>query len=220
MTEVVSKYKGYIAVCIFIVLCLWFWGINNGLVTSDERVSQTYAQTQNQMQRQADLIPNLAATVKAAASFESKTLTDVIQARNTALRPVILANGKTCTPIADKTAPKDTPVCDPDTLAKDPAAQQAFSNAQQALANINVNALREAYPTLQSTPLFRDLMVQLEGAQNRITVARRDNQLAVQDYNQTIRKFPASFIANMQGYARRPYFEASAGAQTAPEVKL
>jgi LemA protein len=196
------------------------WVMNNGLVTADERVSQTYAQTQNQMQRQADLIPNLAATVKAAASFESKTLTDVIQARNTALRPVILANGKTCTPIADKTAPKDVPVCDPDTLAKDPAAQQAFSNAQQALANINVNALREAYPTLQSTPLFRDLMVQLEGAQNRITVARRDNQLAVQDYNQTIRKFPSSLIANMQGYARRPYFEASAGAQTAPEVKL
>jgi len=197
----------------------WVVGTSNGFVTLDENVKQTYAQTQNVMQRQADLIPNLLETVKGAASFESTTLTKVIEARNWATRPIVLLNGQQCEPVSSGTDSK-VPKCDAAALSRDPNAQRALAEAQQAMMSINVNALREQYPTLKSTELFVSLTSQLEGSINRVTVERRRNQLAVEEYNRSVRSIPAKYVAGFQGFTPMPYFAATNEAQSTPKVKF
>lgn len=174
-----TDWRKVAAVVVPVVLLLVYWSSFSGLVSGEENTKVTAAQVQNQMQRQADLIPNIVATVKAEANFETTTLTGVINARAAAVRPIQLSDGSSCAPVRDGASPTAKP-CDPNKLTDDPAAQRAFAEAQRAMLSINVNALREAYPTLQANKGFRDLTAELAGSQNRIAVARRDNQIAVQ----------------------------------------
>ncbi len=195
--------KGSIALLI-LVLLIGFAGCAgcntyNGLVTQDENVERVWGDVQTQYQRRADLIPNLVNTVKGAAEFEKETLESVTNAR---------ANATSINLTADDLS--------------DPAKMQAFQQAQSQLTGAlsRLLAVAENYPQLQATQAFRDLQAQLEGTENRITVARRDYNGAVQQYNTSVRRFPTNMIAGMFGFDRRASFEADPGSDQAPTVQF
>jgi LemA protein len=146
----------------------------------------------NQYQRRADLVPNLVATVKGEANFEQETLTKVIEAR------------------AKATSIQVTP----ETL-NDPAAFEKFQQAQSQLSGAlsRLMAVSERYPDLKSNQSFRDLRVQLEGTENRITVARNRYIQAVQEYNVLERSFPTNLTAMMFHYPPKPNFSVQNEAQ-------
>ena len=153
---------------------------------------------QNQYQRRADLIPNLVNTVKGAANFEQKTLTDVIEARAKATQMNVNANDLT-----------------PEKLKEFQAAQGQLSQAMGRLMVVS-----EQYPTLQANKNFQDLQVQLEGTENRITVARNDYNESVKEFNIGVRKFPMNLIAGLFKMSTKPTFEADAASQKAPSVQF
>ncbi len=157
----------------------------NTFQTTDEQVKAGWAEVVNQYQRRADLIPNLVATVKGEAKFEQDTLTKVIEARSRA------------------TSIQATPE-----LINDPAAFQRFQQAQGELTGAlsRLMVVTENYPNLRANQGFRDLSAQLEGTENRITVARNRYIKAVQDYNVTVRSFPSNLTAKVMGYKEKPSF--------------
>ena len=179
-----------------IIFGAMYVGIRNNLVGLDEQVNAQWGQVQTQYQRRADLIPNLVNTVKGAAAFERGTLEAVTNARARV--------GQVSMPQA------------PTSQAQLQQFEQAQAQLGGALSRLLVVA--EAYPDLKANANFRDLQSQLEGTENRIAVARKDFNEAATTYNTAIRRFPASLVASMSGFKRRPYFEAAAGSQNAPTV--
>ncbi|MDH7464023.1 LemA family protein [Chitinophagaceae bacterium 26-R-25] len=167
-------------------------------VSQEENVKGKWGNVQNQYQRRSDLVPNLVNTVKGAANFEQETLTKVIEARAKATSVQINANDLS-----------------PEKIAQ---FQQAQGELSGALSRLLVSV--EAYPTLKANQNFLDLQAQLEGTENRITVARKDFNDAVQEYNSSIRTFPNNFYAGWFGFKSKGYFEAQAGSDKAPEVKF
>jgi LemA protein len=157
----------------------------NTFQTSDEQVKASWSEVLNQYQRRADLVPNLVATVKGEAKFEQDTLTKVIEARSRA------------------TSIQATPE-----LVNDPAAFQKFQAAQGELTGAlsRLMVVSENYPNLKANQGFRDLSVQLEGTENRITVARNRYIKSVQDYNVTVRSFPSNLTAMVMGYKEKANF--------------
>ncbi len=151
----------------------------------DEAVTAAWSEVVNNYQRRADLIPNLVATVKGAADFEKGTLEAVVNAR------------------ASVGQLKVTPE-----MLNDPAAFANFEKAQAALSSAlsRLLAVAEAYPQLKATEAFRDLMSQLEGAENRITVARGRYIKTVEAYNVSVRSFPNNLTAMIFGYKPKPNF--------------
>jgi LemA protein len=170
----------------------------NSMVKMDENVKAKWGGVQTQYQRRTDLIPNLVATVKGAANFEKSTLTDVIEARAKATSVQV-----------------DPTKLTPESIQQFQAAQGQLS---QALGRLMV--VTENYPTLQSNQNFLGLQEQIEGTENRITIARKDFNDAVQEYNSKIRTFPANLTAKMFGFAEKGYFQAEAGADKAPKVEF
>jgi LemA protein len=158
----------------------------------DEQTKSAWSEVLNQYQRRADLVPNLVATVKGEANFEQETLTKVIEAR------------------AKATSIQVTP----ETL-NDPAAFEKFQQAQSQLSGAlsRLMAVSERYPDLKSNQSFRDLRVQLEGTENRITVARNRYIQAVQEYNVLERSFPTNLTAMMFHYPAKPNFTVQNEAQ-------
>ena len=158
----------------------------------DEQVKAAWSEVLNQYQRRADLVPNLVATVKGEANFEQETLTKVIEARSKA------------------TSIQATPE-----LINDPAAFEKFQQAQgelsSALSRLMVTV--ERYPDLKANQGFRDLRVQLEGTENRITVARNRYIQAVQEYNVLSRSFPTNLTAMVFKYTVKPSFSVQNEAQ-------
>jgi LemA protein len=185
-----------IIVGLFILFGMYGCSTYNGLVGKEEGVQEKWAQVQTQYQRRADLIPNLVNTVKGAADFEKETLTQVIQARASATAMNV-----------------DPSKLTPENIQKFQAAQDQLSGA---LSRLLVSV--EQYPQLKANQNFLELQAQLEGTENRITVARNDFNGVVKLYNQAVRVFPASLFAGIFGFAPKGYFEASAGAQNAPTV--
>ena len=157
----------------------------NTFQTTDEQVKAGWSEVINQYQRRADLIPNLVSTVKGEAKFEQDTLTKVIEAR------------------AKATSIQATPE-----LINDPAAFQKFQQAQGELTGAlsRLMAVSEKYPDLRANQGFRDLSAQLEGTENRITLARNRYIKSVQDYNVTVRSFPSNLTAMVFGYKEKPNF--------------
>jgi len=157
----------------------------NKFQSGEEQVKATWAEVLNQYQRRADLVPNLVNTVKGEAKFEQDTLTKVVEAR------------------AKATSIQATPE-----LINDPAAFQKFQAAQGELTGAlsRLLVVSENYPTLRANQGFRDLAAQLEGTENRITVARNRYIKAVQDYNVTVRSFPTNLTAMAFGYKEKPSF--------------
>jgi len=166
------------------VLSLTGCGYNN-FQSSDEQVKASWSEVINQYQRRADLVPNLVKTVKGEAKFEQDTLTKVVEAR------------------AQATSIQATPE-----LVNDPLALQKFQQAQSQLGGAlsRLLVVSENYPSLRANQGFRDLAAQLEGTENRITVARNRYIKAVQEYNVTVRSFPANLTALALGYKEKPSF--------------
>jgi len=170
----------------------------NSVPTAEENAKARWADVQAAYQRRADTIPNVVATVKGSAASEGKILTDVINARANATRVQVNANDLT-----------------------DPAKVAAFQSAQGQLgASLGrLLATVEAYPQLQSQQNFRELISEIEGSNNRITIAIRDYNTAVQAYNTRIRTFPDAIGAKVF-YGAKPMvpFQAEASAQKNPDV--
>jgi LemA protein len=157
----------------------------NAMQAQDEQVKSAWSEVLNQYQRRADLIPNLVNTVKGFATQESTVLLGVTEAR----------------------AKVGSIQATPD-LVNDPAAFAKFTAAQGQLSSAlsRLMVVVENYPTLKSDQNFRDLQAQLEGTENRITVARNRYIQSVQAYNTTIRSFPGVLTAKMFGYKEKPNF--------------
>ena len=157
----------------------------NTFQTTDEQIKASWSEVVNQYQRRADLVPNLVNTVKGEAKFEQDTLTQVIEARSKA------------------TSIQATPE-----LINDPAAFQKFQQAQGELTGAlsRLMVVTENYPNLRANQGFRDLQAQLEGTENRITVARNRYIQSVQAYNVTVRSFPSNLTAMVLGYKAKPNF--------------
>jgi LemA protein len=164
----------------------------NEFQSLDEQVKAAWSEVLNQYQRRADLVPNLVATVKGEANFEQETLTKVIEAR------------------ASATSIRATPE-----LINDPAAFQKFQAAQAQLTSAlsRLLVVSERYPDLKTNRSFQELRVQLEGTENRITVARNRYIQAVAQYNVLARSFPTNLTAKMFGYAPKPNFSVQNEAQ-------
>jgi LemA protein len=157
----------------------------NQIQSQDEQVTSSWSEVLNQYQRRADLIPNLVSTVKGEAKFEQDTLTKVVEARSKA------------------TSIQATP-----DLVNNPEAFQKFQQAQGQLTSALSRLLfvSENYPSLRANQGFRDLQAQLEGTENRITVARNRYIKSVQEYNVTIRSFPSNLTAMVFGYKAKANF--------------
>ncbi|MFL6631263.1 MAG: LemA family protein [Massilia sp.] len=173
----------------------------NQFQAKDEATKAAWAEVVNQYQRRADLIPNLVNTVKGYATHEKETLEAVTRARAAAtsfqITPEVLNN---------------------------PEAFQKFQQVQGELSGAlsRLMAVSENYPQLKADAGFRDLQSQLEGTENRITVARQRYIAAVQDYNVTVRSFPTNLTAMMFGYQAKPSFtvENEKSISTAPTVNF
>ena len=171
----------------------------NDVIERDEAVKASWAEVQNQYKRRADLVPNLVNVVKGAGQFEQDTLTKVVEARSK---------------VAGLKIDSST-IDDPEKLKKFEAAQNELGGSLSRLL-----VVAEQYPQLKATDSYRDLQSQLEGTENRITVARKRYIEDVAEYNALVQKFPTSIGASMRHKAVRPTFEASPGAENAPEVKF
>lgn len=192
--------KGGIIIVVAVLAVLFFWvmGGYNSLVTSQESLNKSWANVENQYQRRADLIPNLVETVKGYAQHESSTLEAVVNARSKATQMTVDPNNLT-----------------PEKLQEFQAAQGELSNALGRLL-----LLREAYPDLKANQNFLELQTQLEGTENRITVARDAFNEEARKYNTEVRRFPKNILAGIFGFERKPTFAAEPGAERAPEVKF
>jgi len=183
-----------------IILLLSIPSTYNKLVTSEENVNKKWADVQGAYQRRADLIPNLVSTVKGYADFEQETLIKVIEQRANATKPTINL---------------DAAKLDANTLAQFQKSQDELGSALGRLM-----VVVEKYPDLKANQNFLQLQAQLEGTENRINVERRNFNEAVQAYNSKLRSFPTNIMAGIFGFAKKPYFEAKAGAEEAPKVEF
>ncbi len=172
----------------------------NNLVRLDETVSGQWAEVQNQYQRRMDLIPNLVATVKGYASHESEVLTQVAEARSKAGGQINIS---------------DDVLTDPEAFERYQKIQDNLGASLQRLLMVT-----EQYPELKADQNFIALQDQLEGTENRITVARKRYSDSAQAYNTAIRMFPTNIVANMSGFQKKAYFTASEEAQSAPKVEF
>lgn len=185
-----------ILVCFFLVPGCGY----NSMQQAEENVFKAWADVESNLQRRADLIPNLVETVKGYATHEKETLQKVVEARAKATSMTVSA--------------KD--LSDPDAMQRLAGAQGGLSSA---LARLMV--VVERYPDLKANQNFMDLQSQLEGTENRINVARQRYNEAVSSFNAMIRKFPNSLTNSMLLHLeRKEYFKAEEGAKAAPKVKF
>jgi LemA protein len=187
-----------IVAAVVLGIFLWVKGAYNKMVTADEGVQAAWAQVENVYQRRADLIPNLVATVKGYAQHESETLENVVAARAKATQTLV----------------------DPSDLSEEAIAR--FNEAQGELSSAlgRLLMIQESYPDLKANQNFSELQAQLEGTENRIATERMKFNETARAYNTLIRKFPDNIIASMFGFEKKGYFEAQAGAETAPKVEF
>ena len=185
-------------IIVAIVAVILIWGIStyNGFVKKQENMVKAWGQVENVYQRRADLVPNLVAVVKNYAEYEQGTILAVTEARAKA------ANTTVNTENFDETE-----------FANYVSAQENLGNAMNRLI-VSV----ENYPDLKASENYLTLQAQLAGCENRILTERQRFNEAAKVYNQSVRKFPSSIIANMFGFEKRPYFEADEGAEVVPET--
>ena len=170
----------------------------NGMVNEDENVNLQWSEVENQYQRRLDLIPNLVNVVKGYASHEKETLEGVIEARAKATQTTI----------------------DPSNMTEEQLAN--FQKAQDGLSGAlnRLMVVVEKYPELKANENFLQLQAQLEGTENRITVARKSYNDAATIYNKLVRRFPNNMLAGIFGFSVRPQFKAQEGAESAPAVQF
>lgn len=195
MKKSIYKYLILIAVILAFTGCGY-----NTMQQNEESVNKAWGDLESQLQRRADLIPNLVAVVKGYASHEKETLQAVVEAR------------------AKATSFQISPA-----MLKDPAAMKKFQQLQGSLSSAlsRLMVVVEKYPDLKANQNFLDLQNQLEGTENRISVARQRYNAAVERFNFSIRKFPNSITNSLMLHLeRKEYFKASESAKTVPKVKF
>ena len=175
----------------------------NSLVTKQQNVNAKWSQVENQMQRRADLIPNIVATVKGVAGLEERVFTKIADARSQLLSTMQNPNSTT----ADK-------------IAADSKLDQTLRDGGLLGTGGRFLAITEQYPQLKSNESFLRLQDELAGTENRLATARYDYTQAAQDYNTTRSRFPAVLIAGLMGFKEQPYFKAEEGARQAPKVEF
>lgn len=192
--------KKSVIITLVVVGLLLIWGVTgyNGLVTLDEQVQTQWANVETQYQRRGDLIPNLVNTVKGYASHEKQTLEDVISARSKATQITV----------------------NPSDLSAEKIAEYQKAQGEVSAALGKLLAISESYPDLKANQNFLELQAQLEGTENRISVARRDFNERAKSYNTQIRRFPKNILAGIFGFDKVSYFEAEAGSEKAPTVEF
>jgi LemA protein len=181
-----------------VVLILGGCGCNsyNGLVKGDQTVQQSWSNVETNYQRRTDLYNSVVKTIQGSANFEKSTLTAVIEARSKATSVHVDVN-------------------DPNSLAQ---YQQAQGQLQSAFGRLL--AVAEAYPQLQTTKAFQDFQTQIEGTENRINIARRDYNDAVNKYNLQVRTFPNNLFAGIFHFQAKAYYKADAGSEKAPDINF
>ncbi|MGL4630656.1 MAG: LemA family protein [Leadbetterella sp.] len=191
--------KSIIVILVIFVL-FGFYGCSkyNGMVGSDTDVNTAWSKVQSQYQRRADLIGNLIKTVQGQADFESKTLTEIVEARASATQIKLDAKDLT-----------------PENMSRYQAAQDQLQGSLSRLMMVSEN-----YPNLRTSEAFGDLRAELSGTENRITVARNDFNDVAGVYNKSIRTFPNVLFAGMFGFQQKAQFQASQKAQDAPDVNF
>ena len=196
--DFLKKHKTLVIIAVLAIIALWGITGYNGLVSMDEGVQTKWADVETQYQRRADLIPNLVNTIKGYAAHESETLQAVVEARAKATSMNI----------------------DPTNITAEQMAnfQKAQDGVSSALGRLLVTV--EKYPELKANENFRELQAQLEGTENRISVARRDFNESARKYNTTLRSFPKNILAGMFGFEKKSYFEAHEGSDQAPTVQF
>jgi LemA protein len=186
-------------IAVIALVGVWIFSNINTIPRQDEAANAAWSQVLNQYQRRADLVPNLVATVKGYAAHEEKVLTEVTNARAR---------------VGQIAAPNPS----------DPKAVQEYDQAQRQLGGAlsRLLVVAEQYPQLKANENFLTLQSQLEGTENRISVARRDYIQAVQTYNTTLRTFPGRLVAAIfyPSAQPRPNFTAQEGAEKAPQVQF
>ena len=197
-TKINKTMKKLLLMAVVAIFSLTSCSTYNNMVTMEESVKSAWSNVETQYQRRADLIPNLVSTVKGYASHEESTLTAVIDARSKATSVNISMDELT-----------------PEKLAEYQKAQSAVTSALGRLI-----AVSEYYPDLKANQNFLELQAQLEGTENRITVARKAFNDATNAYNVQVRKFPANIVAMIFGFDQKPYFEADESASQAPKVEF
>ena len=188
--------KKWIWIGVVAVVAIFFYATYNGFVNREEGLKSAWSNVETQYQRRADLIPNLVNTVKGYAAHETQTLNEVTEARARATSINLSADDLT-----------------PERLAQ---FQRAQAEVRSALGRLI--AVSESHPAPKANQNFLELQAQLEGTENRIAVARKDFNAAAQQYNVSVRRFPANLVARMFGFGQKPYFESAEGAAAAPQV--
>lgn len=190
------------------VLLLIFCGVGcskyNGMVTSRNAVDQKWGDLQSQYETRATLIPQLVATVQGAASHESGTLEKVTNARAGVDRVAGQLKNFDLNDMSDE-------------------ARAQYIQAQEELqrkAQIYVNAVAEAYPTITATDAFKKLQDQVEGQYNRVNTLRKDYNKSITDYNNTIQTFPNNLFASLFGFQSKKVYSAPAGSETVPQISF
>ena len=192
-----------LGVIVLIVLIIGgvMFGSYNTLVTKQQDVKAHWSEVENQMQRRADLIPNIVATVKGVAGLEERVFTKIAEARSQLLSTIQNPNSTT-----------------EDKIAADTKLTQAMRDGGLLGTGGRFLSIAENYPQLKSNESFMKLQDELAGTENRLATARRDYTLSAQDYNTTRSRFPTVMIAGLMGFKEQPYFQAEAGAREAPKV--
>lgn len=193
------KKKGlWITLGVVAVVVIWCVSAYNGLVSKETAVDEAWANVETVYQRRSVLIPNLVNTVKGYAAHEAQTLQAVTAARANATSITI-----------------DPSTATPEEMEKWMAVQDEVGKALGRLI-----AISESYPELKANENFRDLQVQLEGTENRISTERRKYNEVVKEYNVSVRRFPTNLVASIFGFDRKAMFEAQEGAEVAPVVQF
>jgi len=197
--------KALVILGIVILLVLIVGGVAistyNTLVTKRQNVNAQWSQVENHMQRRADLIPNIVATVKGIAGLEERVFTRIAEARSQLLSTMQNPNSTT-----------------EDKIAANGKLDQALRDGGLLGTGGRFLAITENYPQLKSNESFLKLQDELAGTENRLATARRDYTVAAQDYNTTRSRFPTVIMAGVMGFREQPYFKADEGARQAPKV--
>lgn len=193
------KKGGLLLILVLLGLLAW-WGVGvyNNLIAKQETVEQAVGDVQAAYQKRADQIPNVAATAKQYSDYESEAFQNIVEARAKATSTTI-----------------DMSNLDEQQLANYQKVQDELMKTMRA----NLNVIVEQYPDLKANTLYLNLQESIESCENQIANARRIFNEKAKDFNQYLRRFPNNIIAKFGSFEKMPYFEASEGAEKAPDVK-